>query len=156
MTTILLVCTGNSCRSAMAAGALKELLHDKDHYQILTAGTGAIKGMRATSEAIEVAAEHNIDISQHCSTPLTDEMLEQSDIILVMAKHHREHILRRKSTSENKVYLLSEFGRMEPEKELVDPDIPDPIGQSLEFYRRVFDIIQEGLLRVVKKLEEEK
>lgn len=154
MRTILLVCTGNSCRSAMAAGALKELLGDKSNYQIVTAGTGAIKGMRATSEAIEAAAEQNIDISQHRSTPLTDEMIDQADIILVMARHHKNYILRHVPTSENKVHLLSEFGRMEQEKKLVDPDIPDPIGQSLEFYRRVFGIIKEGLLRVMKKLED--
>jgi len=139
----------------MAAGLLKELLKDKGDYSIISAGTGAIRGMRATSEAIEVMAEANLDVSSHHSSPLTDEIINQADLILVMAKHHKEHIIRRVPSARDKVHLLTEFGRIEKEKELVDPDIPDPIGQSVDFYRTVFNIIKEGLIRTIKKLEEE-
>ena len=50
--TILIVCTGNSCRSVMAAGLLKKFL--KGDYKIITAGVAAVDGMRATSAAIQV------------------------------------------------------------------------------------------------------
>ncbi len=43
--TIFVVCTGNSCRSVMAAGLLKEMLKDKGDYKIMTAGISAISGM---------------------------------------------------------------------------------------------------------------
>lgn len=152
--TVLLVCTGNSCRSVMAAGLLKKLLKAKGNYNIITAGTAAIEGMPPTSEAIQAMSEQNIDVSGHKSSPLTDEMIRQADLILVMEKRHKENILGRSLRAQSKVYLLSEFGRIASEKRLVEPDIPDPIGKSLDFYRKTFAVIQEDILRTVKKLEE--
>jgi len=140
--TILLVCTGNSCRSAMAAGLLKKLLKGKGDYQVATAGTAAIKGMPATPEAIQVMSEEDIDISEHRSSPLSDEMIAGADLILVMERRHQEHILARKPSAGNKVHLLSES------------DIIDPIGRSLDFYRKVYAVIKENILRIAKKMEE--
>lgn len=151
--TILLVCTGNSCRSVMAAGLLEKLLKGKGDYKIITAGTAAIKGMRPTTEAIQVMSEQNINVSAHISQPLSDEIIAEADLILVMEKRHKENILSRLPQAKDKVHLLSEFGRQELEDKLVDPDIPDPIGKPLEFYRKVFDMIREGIGRTVKKLE---
>ena len=139
---ILLVCTGNSCRSVMAAGLLRKLLKGKGDYKVITAGTAAIKGMPATAEAIQVMSEENIDVSGHQSSPLNDEMIDQADLILVMEERHQEHILARKPSAGNKVHLLSES------------DLIDPIGRSIEFYRKVYVVIKEGILRTVKELEE--
>ncbi len=141
--TVLLVCTGNSCRSVMAAGLLEKLLKGKGDYKIMTAGIAAIKGMGATNEAIQVMSEQNIDISDHRSSPLSDEMVGEADLILVMERRHKENILMRRLDARSKVHLLSEFG-----------DIPDPIGKSIEFYRKVFGMIKESIVRVAKKLEE--
>jgi protein-tyrosine-phosphatase len=140
--TILSVCTGNSCRSVMAAGLLEDLLKGKGDYKIINAGTAAIKGMPATSEAIQVMSEQNIDVSGHRSSPLSDEMIKQADLILVMERRHKENILSRSPQAKDKVVLLSELG-----------DIPDPIGKSIEFYRKVLGMIKEGVLRIVKELE---
>jgi len=140
---ILLVCTGNSCRSVMAAGLLKKLLKEKGNYKVITAGTAAIKGMPATAEAIEVMSEENIDVSGHRSSPLSDEMIDQADLILVMEGRHQEHILAQEPSAGNKVHLLSES------------DITDPIGRSLDFYRKVYAVIKESILGVAKKLEEQ-
>ena len=152
---ILLVCTGNSCRSVMAWGLLKKLLEEKGDYQIKTAGTAAMEGMLPTAEAIQVMADEDIDISGHLSRFLSQTMIDESDLILVMERRHKEHILKRRPRAQNKVHLLSEYGRIHQEDKLVDPDIPDPIGKSLDFYRSVFEIIKEGLLRTVKELEEQ-
>ena len=152
---ILLVCTGNSCRSVMAAGLLRELLKDKSDYEIMTAGVAALGGMRPTRETVQVMSEQNIDISGHLSKPLTDEMIDAADLILVMEGVHKEHILSRRPKAKEKVYLLSEFARIEREDKLVNPDIPDPIGKSIEFYRKVLNIITESIERTVKELEEQ-
>ena len=138
----------------MAAGLLKKLLKGKADFEVLTAGTGTIKGMPATIEAIQVMSEQNIDVSAHRSSSLSDELINQADLILVMEQAHKENILNRVFGAQTKVHLLTEFGRIKEEDRLVDPDIPDPIGKSLDFYRKVFNIIQEGILRTVKKLEE--
>jgi protein-tyrosine-phosphatase len=151
---IIVVCTGNSCRSVMAAGLLKHMLKDKGDYEIATAGTVAVKGMRAMPEAIEVMSEEGIDVSDHLSQHLSDQMIEGADLILVMQEGHKAHILSRNPEVKEKVHLLSEFGRMASEDKLVDPNIPDPIGKSVDFYRQVYNIIKEGVVRTVKKLEE--
>lgn len=153
--TILLVCTGNSCRSVMAWGLLKKMIEGKGDYKIMTAGTAAIKGAWPTNEAIQVMSEQDIDVSNHRSLLLSDEMIDEADLILVMEKRHRENILNRRFGARDKVHLLSEFGRLEEEDKLVEPDISDPIGRPIEFYRKVFDIIKEGAVRTVKKLEEQ-
>lgn len=141
--TILLVCTGNSCRSVMAWGLLKEMLKGKQGYTIITAGTGTIRGMSPTKETIEVMSEQNIDVSQHRSQPTSQELLSKADLILVMEKRHKE-ILSRYPGVQNKLHLLNESG-----------DIPDPIGRPLEFYRQVLAVIKEAIVRTVKKLAEE-
>lgn len=138
----------------MAAGLLRKLLKGKPDFKVLTAGTTAIKGVPATAEAIQVMSEQNIDVSTHRSLPLSDELIEQADLILVMETRHKESILARKPEAQTKVHLLTEFGRIKKEEKLVEPDIPDPIGKPLDFYRKAFNIIQEGIWRTVKKLEE--
>lgn len=153
--TILLVCTGNSCRSVMAWGMLKQILKDKGDYKIITAGISAIEGMQPTLQTIQVMSEKGIDVSSHRSSLLTDEMLKAADLILVMEARHKENILGRAPQSQNKVHLLREFGRIRKENELFIPDIPDPIGKSIDFYRKVSDIIKESIERVAKKLTEE-
>ena len=153
--TILLVCTGNSCRSVMAGGLLKKLLKDKGDYTIATAGTASFAGMPPTHEAIQVMSDAGIDVSDHRSSALSNTMIEEADLILVMERRHKEHILNRLPGAKAKVYLLTEFGRTKKEEKLVNPDIPDPIGKPLEFYRNVFDVIREGIVRTARELEEE-
>lgn len=149
---ILLVCTGNSCRSVMAAGFLKEMLKDKGDFDIITAGTAAIRGLPPTVEAVQVMSEQAIDITDHRSSPLSPELINEVDLILVMERRHKEHIARRLPDAQDKIYLLSEFGRPQEENSLVDPDIPDPIGKDLDFYRKIASIIKESILRTVKQL----
>ncbi|MBU3933151.1 MAG: threonylcarbamoyl-AMP synthase [Candidatus Omnitrophica bacterium] len=153
--TILLVCTGNSCRSVMAWGLLKKMLKERGDYKIMTAGTRAFKGIPPTGETIQVMSEQDIDVSGHRTSPLSDEILREADLILVMERAHKENILERNPCLRNKVHLLNEFGRIGKEDKLVDPDIPDPIGKPLDFYHRVLDIIKESIVRTAKKLGEQ-
>ena len=139
----------------MAAGLLRKLLKGKADFKVLTAGTATIEGMPATTEAIQVMSEQNIDLSAHRSSSLSDELINQADLILVMEQAHKENILNRVPGAQTKLHLLTEFGRIKKEDRLVDPDIPDPIGKPLDFYRKVFNIIQEGILRTVKQLLKE-
>ncbi|MCQ9207919.1 MAG: low molecular weight protein arginine phosphatase [Omnitrophica bacterium] len=153
--TILLICTGNSCRSVIAQGLLKKMLQGKGAYEVVSAGTAGLVGMRPTDEVIQVMSEQDIDVSGHRSSALSEKDIREADLILVMERIHKQIVLSHAPLAQGKTYLLSEFGRQKSEEKLVNPDIPDPIGKPLDFYRKVFDVIKEGILRTVKKLEEQ-
>ncbi len=150
--TILLVCTGNSCRSPMAKGYLGHLLKERRDIEIISAGVAASSGVPATPEAIKVMSDACVDISGHFARHITDEIINKADLILVMEKYHKETILKRVPEAKGKVYLLKEFAREDVVSPEEDLDIPDPIGKPLEFYQECFKIIKEELERIAKLL----
>lgn len=83
---ILFLCTGNSCRSQMAEGWARHLAGDR--FAVQSAG---IEAHGKNPRAIEVMAEVGIDISGQESTKLTDEMLQQADVLVTVCGHADEH-----------------------------------------------------------------
>ncbi|MFC1623751.1 L-threonylcarbamoyladenylate synthase [Candidatus Omnitrophota bacterium] len=130
---ILFVCTGNSCRSVMARAILEKLLRQSDlskKVRVDSAGTGAYPGIAAASNTIQVMQEEGMDVSRHKGKNTTQEILKKSDLIFVMEETQRDIISSRLPGVALKVKLLKEGG-----------EIPDPMGKSLEEYRRVRDTI---------------
>lgn len=138
----------------MAGGLLSQLLEERGDYKVITAGVSTIEGCPPTKETIEVMTEAGLDVSGQRSRLLRDELIKEADLILVMERAHQENILSRWPDAAGKVHLLSEFGRPEKEVKLVDPDIPDPIGRPLDFYRNIFRIIRESIERIAHKLRQ--
>jgi arsenate reductase (thioredoxin) len=86
MTTILFLCTGNSCRSQMAEGFARHLAGER--AEILSAG---IEAHGKNPRAIAAMAEVGIDISDQESTRLSDEMLVDTDLVVTVCGHADEH-----------------------------------------------------------------
>lgn len=82
---ILVLCTGNSCRSQMAEGYLR--VYAGNRADIYSAG---IEAQGVNSYAIRVMAEEGIDISGHTSNPMSDYTDMQFDIIITVCDNARE------------------------------------------------------------------
>jgi protein-tyrosine-phosphatase len=153
---ILFVCTGNTCRSPMAEGALRTLL-EKTHagkFEVLSAGTSAASGFPATMYAIEAAKIWDVDISRHLSQPLTSTLIEKADLILVMTPQHFSEVTRLKKNAAQKTFLLKSF----PAPGNGGESINDPIGQPLERYNKTFlelgEYLGKNLDEIVKRIDE--
>ena len=145
---LLVVCTGNSCRSVMAKGLLKKLLTGRD-VQVASAGVSAIPGFRPTKETIDVMAKEGIDVSGHLTQRLTSEMVDRADVVLVMEHWHKEQILKLAPSAKSKVFLLKQFADQAQGTEI---EIPDPIAKPPEVYDRCYQMIKECVEKVVAKL----
>jgi len=148
-TTVLFVCTGNTCRSPMAVGLLKKLA-GPDTYRILSAGTSAAQGLQPSRYARKVMEEEGVDISDHRSKMLDADLLEEADNVLVMTELHRRQIADWFKSYAKKVRVLREFDPVRDDPDY--PNIPDPMGMGKDVYLKCKEMIRRSLERAIKEL----
>lgn len=140
---ITFICTGNTCRSAMAEGICKKLISDRkiENITCRSCGLSAYTGDSASQNAVLAAAELGADISAHRATAVSRYILDETDIAVCMTRHHKEA-------------LAAYF---EPECRIFVPDggVPDPYGGSLEEYTECAEKLKAYISRLLDVLTAE-
>lgn len=126
---ILILCTGNTCRSPMAEGIVNEIIRREqlDDITVESMGFGAYDGQSPAANAVECMKEIGIDISQKRSRRVVIDDLDQADIFYVMTQSHKDIIGEEIPDYEDRVRVL---------------DVPDPYCGDLDVYRECRDQIK--------------
>lgn len=129
MTSILVVCTGNICRSPMAEGFLRDALIRRFGDRapgVSSAGTIGWTGSPASPESVVAAAERGSDIESHQARELRPPMIEEADLILCMAGEHLEAVVGDVPGASARTFTLKELVRLlealPPAPLAIDPD----------------------------------
>ena len=152
MGVVLFVCTGNTCRSPMAAAWFRHLCgQDGLDWTAGSAGLGAFAGDGASLHAKEVMAARGIDLSHHAARPFSAYLADEADRIVVMTHSHRQRLLSLVPDAADKTFLLMHYSRLHPET-----DVPDPFCGSLQTYESCFRIMEEAIENLKNSLIENK
>jgi protein-tyrosine-phosphatase len=106
--TVLFVCKGNICRSPFAAAYARTVLPGPP--RILSAGTYRVAGRPSPREALEAGRILGVDLSDHCSVVLNDDLVRDSDLILVFDGDNAREILERHPAARGKIHWLAALG----------------------------------------------
>ena len=129
----LFVCSGNTCRSPMAAAiANAEIARrlripfkslETVNVRALSAGVSARVGEPLTADADAVLRSFNVPVKPHAARSLTPELAERAELIFCMTKEHRQRVIEMLPSVAGKTYCLD-----------LQRDIEDPIGKGMPAY----------------------
>jgi protein-tyrosine phosphatase len=163
MARILLVCTGNICRSPIAEGLLRAALDRRggEVPLVASAGTIARDGAPATAEAVRAAAELGVDISSHSARRLRPDDIRAADLVVGMAGEHRDEVVELVPDAAGKTFTMKslvarldgEHGAPANSEPAIDADVTDPLGLPIEAYRAVARELADLCKRLAAGLE---
>ena len=149
--TLLVVCTANICRSPMAAALLQHALKAQPEplrsLKVVSAGVAARSNDPASENSVIALRKVGIDLSNHSSRPLTQQLLNNAVAVICMTESHRAMIQVQAEPAPQHVYLIREF------LPGADKEIADPYGGPLKVYEQCRDEMVEAIPSIIAFLK---
>ena len=153
MPSILIVCTHNRFRSALAEHMLRQLIGSNggsEGWEISSAGTWADERLGATPEAVQAGLEKGLKLDRHLSRRVTEENLRKADLVVTMESGQKEALLQEFPWLGGRVGVLSEVCG-QPLYDIPDPyftgELPEAIAEEIE------SLLKENFLRIIRMAE---
>ena len=168
---ILVVCTGNICRSPLGEAALRARV-DR-HVRVVSAGTFGQEGSGATEGSLIAGRELGLDLASHRARRVRPDDVASADLVLAMEREHRDAIVWATPEALDKTFTLKELvillergpldgdlgarlaeasRRREAAEADGDLDVADPYGDTIDAYRRIAAEIDGWTQRLVAGL----
>jgi protein-tyrosine phosphatase len=141
--SILVVCTGNICRSPTGERLLRQHMPG---IIVDSAGICGLVGRPADARAQEIAALHGVSLEGHQARKLNVQMMREYDLILAMEPGHLNHISTIAPEIRGKALLFGQWMQMR--------EIPDPYCKSHEAYEYVFGLLGRASQKWALKLRQ--
>jgi protein-tyrosine phosphatase len=155
MISVLVVCTGNICRSPTGEGVLRALAAKRglsDRVRVASAGTHDYHvGDAPDPRTVKHASRRGYDLSMQRAQQVMKDHFEEYDYILAMDRGHMR-ILKALAPRDSRAKLgmfLEASGRWKGE------DVPDPYYGGIEGFERVLDMVEEAAERWLDRIEAE-
>ena len=150
MKNFLFICLGDICRSPFAEGLFAKLAAQEKLGALKTQSAGliALPGNSATYMAKQVAKEYAVDLTEHKAQPVSKNLVNWSDLILVMEKSHKDTLFTQFPEAADKTWLIRHYARYGSRNR----GIADPYGLDYEAYRFCFLDIEDAVAGLIKSL----
>lgn len=140
--TILFMCTGNICRSPIAE-YLFNYYSKAQNLPYVAKSAGLLEtGALISLNSMQLLAEQGIRSEQHYSRKINPEIMSSSWLVLTMEQRQKDNIIRNFPESAHKVFTLKEYVGSKG-------DIADPIGYDIDYYRDIYQQIDEAVLKLI-------